>query len=37
MGKKIRKMDCIKYLYVQAPLEKVNMLKNKQSIYIRPC
>ena len=31
MRKKIRKMDCIEYLSVQAPLEKVNMLEDKQS------
>lgn len=34
MRKKIRKMDCIEYLSVQAPLEKVNMLEDKQSRYI---
>ena len=34
MRKKIKKMDCIEYLSVQAPLEKVDMLENKQSIYI---
>ena len=34
MSKKIRKMDCIEYLSVQAPLEKVNMLEDKQSRYI---
>ena len=34
MRKKIRKMDCIEYLSVQAPLEKVNMLDDKQSRYI---
>ena len=34
MRKKIRKMDCIVYLSVQAPLEKVNMLEDKQSRYI---
>ena len=34
MRKKIRKMDCIEYLSVQAPLEKVNMLEDKQSSYI---
>ena len=34
MRKKIRKMDCIAYLSVQAPLEKVNMLEDKQSRYI---
>ena len=34
MRKKIRKMECIEYLSVQAPLEKVNMLENKQSKYI---
>ena len=34
MKKKIRKMDCIEYLSVQAPLEKVNMLEDKQSRYI---
>lgn len=27
-------MDCIEYLSVQAPLEKVNMLEDKQSKYI---
>lgn len=31
---KIKKMDCIEYLSVQAPLEKVNMLEDKQSKYI---
>lgn len=34
MRKKNRKMDCIEYLSVQAPLEKVNMLEDKQSKYI---
>lgn len=34
MRKKIRKMDCIEYLSVQAPLEKVNMIEDKQSRYI---
>ena len=34
MRKKIIKMDCIEYLSVQAPLEKVNMLEDKQSRYI---
>lgn len=34
MRKKIKKMDCIEYLSVQAPLEKVNMLEDKQSRYI---
>lgn len=34
MRKKIRKMDCIEYLSVQAPLDKVNMLEDKQSKYI---
>lgn len=34
MRKKIRKMDCIEYLSVQAPIEKVNMLEDKQSRYI---
>lgn len=34
MRKKIRKMDCIEYLSVQAPLDKVNMLEDKQSRYI---
>ena len=34
MRKKIRKMDCIEYLSVQAPLGKVNMLEDKQSRYI---
>lgn len=34
MRKKNRKMDCIEYLSVQAPLEKVNMLEDKQSRYI---
>ena len=34
MRKKIRKMDCIEYLSVQAPLEKVNMLEDKQSRFI---
>ncbi|MCI6202415.1 MAG: recombinase family protein [Lachnospiraceae bacterium] len=34
MRKKIRKMDCIEYLSVQAPLEKVNMLEDRQSRYI---
>lgn len=34
MRKKIRKTDCIEYLSVQAPLEKVNMLEDKQSRYI---
>ena len=34
MRKKIRKMDCIEYLSVQAQLEKVNMLEDKQSRYI---
>lgn len=34
MRKKIRKMDCIEYLSVQAPLEKVNMLEDKQSRYM---
>ena len=34
MRKKIRKMDCIEYRGVQAPLEKVNMLEDKQSRYI---
>lgn len=34
MRKKIRKMDCIEYLSVQAPLEKVNMLEDKQSRHI---
>ena len=27
MRRKIKKMDCIEYLSVQAPLEKVNMLE----------
>lgn len=31
MRRKIKKMDCIEYLSVQAPLEKVNMLEDKQS------
>ena len=30
MRRKIKKMDCIEYLSVQAPLEKVNMLKEKR-------
>ena len=34
MRRKIKKMDCIEYLSVQAPLEKVNMLEDKQSKYI---
>ena len=34
MRRKVRKMDCIEYLSVQAPLEKVNMLEDKQSIYM---
>ena len=34
MRRKIKKMDCIEYLSVQAPLEKVNMLEDKQSRYI---
>ena len=34
MKKKIRKMDCIEYLSLQAPLEIVNMLEDKQSRYI---
>ena len=34
MRRKVRKMDCIEYLSVQAPLEKVNMLEDKQSKYI---
>ena len=34
MRKKIRKMDCIEYLSVQAPLEKVNMLEDRQSRFI---
>ena len=34
MRKKIKKMDCIEYISVQAPLEKVNMLEDKQSRYI---
>ena len=33
MRRKVRKMDCIEYLSVQAPLEKVNMLEDKQSKY----
>ena len=33
MRRKIKKMDCIEYLSVQAPLEKVNMLEDKQSKY----
>lgn len=34
MRRKIKKLDCIEYLSVQAPLEKVNMLEDKQSRYI---
>lgn len=34
MRRKIKKMDCIEYLSVQAPLEKVNKLEDKQSRYI---
>lgn len=34
MRRKIKKMDCIEYLSVQDPLEKVNMLEDKQSKYI---
>ena len=34
MRRKVKKMDCIEYLSVQAPLEKVNMLEDKQSKYI---
>ena len=34
MRRKIKKMDCIEYLSVQAPLEKVNMLEDKQSRYL---
>ena len=34
MRRKIKKIDCIEYLSVQAPLEKVNMLEDKQSRYI---
>ena len=34
MRRKIKKMDCIEYLSVQAPLEKVNMLEDKQSKYM---
>ena len=34
MRRKIKKIDCIEYLSVQAPLEKVNMLEDKQSKYI---
>ena len=29
MRRKIKKMDCIEYLSVQAPLEKVNMLEGR--------
>ena len=36
MVKKIRKtIDCIEYLSVKASLDKVNMLEDKQSKYIR--
>ena len=36
MVRKIRKtVDCIEYLSVDAPLEKVNRLEDKQSKYIR--
>ena len=31
MRRKIKKMDCIEYLSVQAPLEKVKMLKEYSS------
>ena len=34
MRRKIKRIDCIEYLSVQAPLEKVNMLEDKQSRYI---
>ena len=34
MRRKVRTMDCIEYLSVLAPLEKVNMLEDKQSKYI---
>ena len=34
MRRKIKRIDCIEYLSVQAPLEKVNMLEDKQSKYI---
>ena len=30
MRRKIKKMDCIEYLSVQAPLEKVKMLEEEQ-------
>ena len=33
MRRKIKKMDCIEYLSVQAPLEKVNMLEEAEQIY----
>ena len=36
MAKKKKKtIECIEYLSVEAPLEKVTMLENKQSRYIR--
>lgn len=31
----IKVIECIEYLSVEAPLERVNMLENKQSKYIR--
>ena len=34
MRRQIKKIDCIEFLSVQAPLEKVNMLEDKQSRYI---
>ena len=35
MRRKIKKMDCIEYLSVQAPLEKVNMLEeSRANIYM---
>ena len=34
MRRKIKKLDCIEYLSVQAPLDKVDMLEDKQSRYI---
>lgn len=34
MRRKVKRMDCIEYLSVQAPLDKVNLLEDKQSRYI---
>lgn len=34
MRRKIKKIDCMEYLSVQVPLEKVNMFDDKQSRYI---